>query len=668
MKRSIVIIACLLFFVSGSYAKFKTPAYQQRLVNDYIGLLNNSDKETLEQSLRDFEAKSSIEIAVVILDDLDGIEAADAATQIGEAWGVGKKELDNGIVFLVVKYKRSALDKLFSAKTGDVFIATGYGLEPYLTDMGAGKLLDKYFIPSVKHGDFTKAIKETVAGIIAELGDDAWQQREELRLQKEAERRETLKAIGGILASLVGLAGITGMIIALCKWIRRKWEAYRKRKKLRKEFKAAFNLWNELQKKFCSQCKDQEWDFKDYPTWAKSEYKQAKAKMTEIAERGYDLNEGFSNQLKKDLVKAEKDLNELKAINQKLPTWEASVKKIEGEIQRYKDEAPKKVAQAEKDLQGFKTEYEKQQKADFFLTDYPQKHATLKSSLDQIKGLEGKNQDREIVEQTSALIQKISGGITLLSTFLALPKSNQQNLGTIKSFQEKLPDLKEKAMKSLQSLKQHPKENWEEVESNLLKLATLEGKMNNLVGKAEEDNSMSVQHFDEAKEGLDEASKHIHTIQEYCSAPDKKLGEIATAKTKIEELLKTLPAEIAKAQGKIRNGGSDIESSTKKLLTDAESKFHQGEQLAGNNLVNWIILFTLLTSALQLARKAYQFAQSDIDDAEEKREAARKAKREADVAQQRSHSQYYSSHSHHSGGGIRTGGGHFGGGGAGRRF
>ncbi|MDR2541478.1 MAG: TPM domain-containing protein [Candidatus Peribacteria bacterium] len=659
MKKSILIVA-LLMITCLSYAKFQTPAYQHRLVNDYIGLLSSSDKEQLENNLREFEKKSSIEIAIAILDDLDGMEASDVATQIGQDWGVGKKEFDNGIVFLVVKYKQSALEKIFSSRSGDVFVATGYGLEPYLTDVTTGRLLDKYFIPYVKKGEYTQAIQETITGIISELGDDAWQQREELRLQREIERKATLKAFGAVLASLIGLVALACIVIALCKWVSRKWEAYQKGKQLKKEFKDAFNHWNELQKEFCTQCKKtEEWNLKLYPVWAKNQYNEAKTGMTKIAERGVDLNEGFPKRIKKNLDLAETDLNELKAINQKLPTWESTVKKIEGEIQRYKDEAPKKVEQAEQDLQGFKAEYEKQQKVGFNLQFFPGMQAGFEKTLKGIQDLKGLNQEKEVFDNSSELIKAIHGKLTSLSEWVALPKSNQQHLEEIKSFQEKLPILKETAMKTLQELKQHPKDNWGEVENNLLRLTTLEGYLSNIIQQAEQENSMEKQHFTEAKEHLGDASQRISTIQEYCYAPGKKLKEIAEKKTGVENLLKSIPSEIEKVKSKIQSGGNDIESSTKRIFADAESKFQQGKQLAGSNPVNWITLFILLTSAIQLTHKAYQSAINDIDEAE--REKARKRRNSYS-----SSSSNYSS-SHHSGG-FSTGGGSFGGGGAGRSW
>ena len=100
-----------------------------RLVNDYIGMLTPEQVSSLEAKLVAFDKQTSIQIAVVIMDDLKGEAPSDFSTEIGHTWGVGQKGLDNGIVFLVAKYSEVAKENLSNKKNGDCWIAVGYGLE-----------------------------------------------------------------------------------------------------------------------------------------------------------------------------------------------------------------------------------------------------------------------------------------------------------------------------------------------------------------------------------------------------------------------------------------------------------------------------------------------------------------------------------------------------------
>ena len=88
------------------------------------------------------ERDKSIEMAVVVLDSLDGLEPADAALLLHRRWGVGKRQRDNGIVFL------------WSPKLRKTYVSVGYGLEGVLPDARTGRILDEWVLPSFRAGNF----------------------------------------------------------------------------------------------------------------------------------------------------------------------------------------------------------------------------------------------------------------------------------------------------------------------------------------------------------------------------------------------------------------------------------------------------------------------------------------------------------------------------------
>ena len=129
-----------------------------RLVNDYASILTPSQQSNLEQKLVAFSDSTSNQIAVVIVNDLEGYESIEYATRIGIDWGVGGSNYNNGIV-VVVKVKTER-------ESGDVAIAVGYGLEGAIPDVYAKRIQTEIMVPHFKKGEYYEAIDEACDALI----------------------------------------------------------------------------------------------------------------------------------------------------------------------------------------------------------------------------------------------------------------------------------------------------------------------------------------------------------------------------------------------------------------------------------------------------------------------------------------------------------------------
>lgn len=127
-----------------------------QLVNDFTNTLTKAQRYNLEQKLVAYNDTTSTQIAVVFVDDLQGTTAADYAYQLGEKWGVGTKD-NNGVVILV---------KPKTNTKGEVFISVGYGLEPYIPDAIAKRIIENEMIPSFKNNDYYSGINDATDVII----------------------------------------------------------------------------------------------------------------------------------------------------------------------------------------------------------------------------------------------------------------------------------------------------------------------------------------------------------------------------------------------------------------------------------------------------------------------------------------------------------------------
>lgn len=121
-------------------------------VTDTVGVLSLEEEERLESILSTYQAETTNEIAVVIVESMGGESLMEAAVEIGRTWGVGTEEEDNGIVLLIAYADR------------EMFLATGYGLEGAVPDIVAKGIIDQEITPYFRNGEFAAGIE---AGIIA---------------------------------------------------------------------------------------------------------------------------------------------------------------------------------------------------------------------------------------------------------------------------------------------------------------------------------------------------------------------------------------------------------------------------------------------------------------------------------------------------------------------
>lgn len=133
----------VLVQVDTAAAKKEIP---KRLVADNAGIFSAVQKFELEQRLLAFADSTSNVIMVVTVPTLDGMASIDKAYEIGETYGVGTKDRDNGIVLLI---KPKTADS-----RGDVAIAVGYGLEGAIPDATCSIIIRRELIPQFKRGNY----------------------------------------------------------------------------------------------------------------------------------------------------------------------------------------------------------------------------------------------------------------------------------------------------------------------------------------------------------------------------------------------------------------------------------------------------------------------------------------------------------------------------------
>ncbi len=120
-----------------------------------------SRKRASPRSRRSWKRPTGHQLVVVTIPSLHGQDIATFGVDLGRRWGVGRKDIDDGVLLIVAPNERKAR------------IEVGYGLEKALRDEEAGRILRDAILPAFRAGDMPKGITAGVDGIIREIGPGA---------------------------------------------------------------------------------------------------------------------------------------------------------------------------------------------------------------------------------------------------------------------------------------------------------------------------------------------------------------------------------------------------------------------------------------------------------------------------------------------------------------
>ena len=101
LKYGFLFFAISCLFIKGYSQHLPSKSSPSRLVNDFTNTLTADQANAIEQKLVAFDDSTSTQIAVVIVKSLDGAEISDYALKLGREWGIGGKDYNNGVVFLI---------------------------------------------------------------------------------------------------------------------------------------------------------------------------------------------------------------------------------------------------------------------------------------------------------------------------------------------------------------------------------------------------------------------------------------------------------------------------------------------------------------------------------------------------------------------------------------
>jgi uncharacterized protein len=141
------------------FAKAPPLALTGRIV-DAANLLGEREELALSKRLAALEKATSDQLVVVTVAGLEGDTIEHYTLALGNRWGIGRADIDNGVIILVAPVERK------------VRIEVGLGLEGLLTDAKAGEMIRTAILPRFVARDFPGGIAAGVDRIDRLLRSD----------------------------------------------------------------------------------------------------------------------------------------------------------------------------------------------------------------------------------------------------------------------------------------------------------------------------------------------------------------------------------------------------------------------------------------------------------------------------------------------------------------
>jgi uncharacterized protein len=155
-----------LLLACNAYAQgqFKTVPPLRARVTDEIGMLAPDQRQKLEGVLADYEAKTGSQIAVLLVASTEPEAIEQYSIRVADAWKLGRKGVDDGVLLVVAKDNPKALRRLR--------IEAGRGVQGVLTDAQSKRILEDTIAPHFRQQDWYGGLVAGVGAIATLLNQE----------------------------------------------------------------------------------------------------------------------------------------------------------------------------------------------------------------------------------------------------------------------------------------------------------------------------------------------------------------------------------------------------------------------------------------------------------------------------------------------------------------
>jgi uncharacterized protein len=155
-----------LLLAGNAYAQgqFKPVPPLRARVTDEIGMLTPDQRQKLESVLADYEAKTGSQIGVLLVSSTEPEAIEQYSIRVADAWKLGRKGVDDGVLLVVAKDNPKALRRLR--------IEAGRGVQGVLTDAQSKRILEDTIAPHFRQQDWYGGLVAGVGAIATLLNQE----------------------------------------------------------------------------------------------------------------------------------------------------------------------------------------------------------------------------------------------------------------------------------------------------------------------------------------------------------------------------------------------------------------------------------------------------------------------------------------------------------------
>jgi uncharacterized protein len=155
-RATALLVAVLALAWSAAMRAYDIPYLTGRVVDD-ANIISAGERDRLGAMLEAHEAATTNQVVVLTVPSIGQASIEEYAVKVFEAWKLGQKGKNNGVLVVVVPQDRK------------MRIEVGYGLEATLPDGACGEIIRTWMTPAFKAGNYDKGIEDGVAAIVARL-------------------------------------------------------------------------------------------------------------------------------------------------------------------------------------------------------------------------------------------------------------------------------------------------------------------------------------------------------------------------------------------------------------------------------------------------------------------------------------------------------------------
>ena len=175
----------------GGAASAAIPPRPAGPVLDQADVLPPAEEAALDAKLRAYNVATGRAVIVATVASLDGEDIASYTQQLVEAWDIGGKETENGVLLLIAPNERR------------LRIATARGVQERFTDALSGRIIRDLITPRFKAGDMPGGIAAGVDAIVAQLDRDPADARAVAEAAAAARAQDSREGDGSTIGGII---------------------------------------------------------------------------------------------------------------------------------------------------------------------------------------------------------------------------------------------------------------------------------------------------------------------------------------------------------------------------------------------------------------------------------------------------------------------------------